>query len=286
MSGIADRPEKPLEPGLYVVSTPIGNLGDLTFRALDILTRADLILAEDTRVAGKLLSAYGVKNRVERYDDHADAARTAEVIERLKAGARIALVSDAGTPLVSDPGYRLVTAAASEGLAVFSAPGASALLAALAICGLPTDRFTFAGFAPSKAAARRGFLEGFVGLPGTLVFYEAGPRLRASLTDMAAVLGDRPAAVCRELTKLYETCIRATLSSLAEDPRLNAPKGEIVIVVGPGEEAQASESEVEQALAEAVARLGPSAGAAEVAKTYRLPKRELYQKALTLKGAR
>jgi 16S rRNA (cytidine1402-2'-O)-methyltransferase len=283
MSGAGD---KPLEAGLYVVSTPIGNLGDFSFRALDVLKRADLILAEDTRVAAKLLSAYGVKNRVERYDDHADAARTAQVLDRLKEGARVALVSDAGTPLVSDPGYRLVSAAAEAALPVIPVPGASALLAALAICGLPTDRFTFAGFAPPKSAARKSFLEAFVGLPGTLVFYETGPRLKDSLTDMAAVLGDRPAAVCRELTKLYETCIRAPLSTLAEDPRLDTPKGEIVVVIGPGEAAAASEDEVERALIEAVGRLGPSAGAAEVAKAYRRPKRELYQRALALKGAR
>ena len=277
--------DKPLEAGLYLVSTPIGNLGDLSFRALDVLTRCDLILAEDTRVAAKLLNAYGVKNRVERYDDHADDGRTAAVIERLAGGARIALVSDAGTPLVSDPGYRLVRAAAAAGLSVIPVPGASALLAALAISGLPTDRFLFAGFAPPKSAARKTFLGDFTAERATLVFYETGPRLAASLRDMAEVLGDRPAAVCRELTKLYETCIRAPLSVLAADPRLDRPKGEIVVVVGPGEAAQANEAEVAQALAEAVARLGPSAGAAEVAKAYRRPKRELYRQALALKGA-
>jgi 16S rRNA (cytidine1402-2'-O)-methyltransferase len=277
--------DKPLEAGLYLVSTPIGNLGDLSFRALDVLTRCDLILAEDTRVAAKLLNAYGVKNRVERYDDHADDGRTAAVIERLAGGARIALVSDAGTPLVSDPGYRLVRAAAAAGLSVIPVPGASALLAALAISGLPTDRFLFAGFAPPKPAARKTFLGDFTAERATLVFYETGPRLAASLRDMAEVLGDRPAAVCRELTKLYETCIRAPLSVLAADPRLDRPKGEIVVVVGPGEAAQANEAEVAQALAEAVARLGPSAGAAEVAKAYCRPKRELYRQALALKGA-
>jgi 16S rRNA (cytidine1402-2'-O)-methyltransferase len=282
-----DDPPKPLEPGLYVVSTPIGNLGDLTFRALDVLKRCDLILAEDTRVAAKLLAAYGIKNRVERYDDHADDARTAEVVERLKGGGIIALVSDAGTPLVSDPGYRLVKAAAAEDQRVIPIPGASAALAALAISGLPTDRFLFAGFPPPKSAARRTFLEALPNDRATLVFYETGPRLRASLTDMAALLGtERPAAVCRELTKLYETCVRGTLSTLAADPRLDAPKGEIVVIVGPGEADVAAEADVDRALAEALTRLGPSAAAAEVAKALDLPKRDLYRRALDLKGAR
>jgi 16S rRNA (cytidine1402-2'-O)-methyltransferase len=276
-------PPKPLERGLYLVSTPIGNLGDLTFRALDVLKRCDLVLAEDTRVAAKLLNAYGVKQRIERYDDHADEARTAWVIDKLKAGQIIALVSDAGTPLVSDPGYRLVQAAAAEDLRVIPVPGASAALAALAISGLPTDRFMFAGFPPPKSAARRSFLEGLASTRATLIFYESGPRLSASLTDMADMLGDRPAAVGRELTKLYETCIRGPLSALACDPRLNAPRGEIVVVVGPGEDAVASEAEVERALLEAMSRAGPSAAAAEVAKAFGLPKRELYRRALDLK---
>ncbi len=278
-------PPKPLESGLYVVSTPIGNLGDLTFRALDILKRCDLILAEDTRVAAKLLNAYDVKKRVERYDDHADEARTAEVIERLKGGAVIAIVSDAGTPLISDPGYRLVTAAAAEDLRVIPIPGASAALAALAISGLPTDRFLFVGFPPPKSAARKSFLADVATTRATLVFYETGPRLTGSLADMAAVLGDRPAAVCRELTKLYETCIRGPLSTLAADPRLNGPKGEIVIVVGQGEDVAATEADVDSALTDALTRQGPSAAAAEVAKALGLPKRDLYRRALELKGA-
>jgi 16S rRNA (cytidine1402-2'-O)-methyltransferase len=280
----AADPPKPLEPGLYVVSTPIGNLGDLTFRALDVLQRCDLILAEDTRVAAKLLAAYGVKKRVERYDDHADDARTAEVIDELKGGAVIALVSDAGTPLVSDPGYRLVTATAKEDLHVVPIPGASAALAALAISGLPTDRFMFVGFPPPKSAARKTFLADVATTRATLVFYETGPRLSASLRDMAEVLGDRPAAVCRELTKLYETCIRGPLRVLAADPRLDEPRGEIVVVVGPGEDAVASETDVDSALTDALARLGPSAAAAEVAKALGLPKRPLYRRALDLKG--
>ena len=273
----------PLEPGLYVVATPIGNLRDLTLRALDVLRRADLVLAEDTRVSAKLMSAYDIKVRVERYDDHADEARTEQVLARLAEGARIALVSDAGTPLVSDPGYRLVKAASERGLPVIPLPGASALLAALSISGLPTDRFLFAGFAPPKRAARLSFFAEFAPIRATLVFYETGPRLQASLTDMASVFGDRPAAVARELTKLHETCVRGPLSALAANPALDEPKGEIVVVVGPGEVAAASAADADRALAEALSREGPAAAASEVAKALGLPRRDLYRRALELK---
>lgn len=276
-------PLAPLELGLYVVATPIGNLRDLTLRALDVLRRVDLVLAEDTRVSAKLLSAYDIKVRVERYDDHADAARTAEVVARLATGARIALVSDAGTPLISDPGYRLVKAVSEKGLPVIPLPGASALLAALSICGLPTDRFLFAGFAPPKRAARLTFFSEFAPLRATLVFYESGPRLRDSLTDMVAVFGDRPAAVARELTKLHETCVRGSLADLAVHPALDAPKGEIVVVVGPGEAVAASAADADRALTEALAREGPAAAASEVAKALGLPRRDLYRRALELK---
>ena len=276
-------PLAPLEPGLYVVATPIGNLRDLTLRALDVLRRTDLVLAEDTRVSAKLLSAYDIKVRVERYDDHADEARTEQVLARLAEGARIALVSDAGTPLVSDPGYRLVKAAGERGVPVIPLPGASALLAALSISGLPTDRFLFAGFAPPKRAARLSFFAEFATLRATLVFYETGPRLRDSLIDMAQALGNRPAAVARELTKLHETCVRGPLSALAADPALDEPKGEIVVVVGPGETAVASAADADRALAEALSREGPAAAASEVAKALGLPRRDLYRRALELK---
>ena len=276
-------PLAPLEPGLYVVATPIGNLRDLTLRALDVLRRADLVLAEDTRVSAKLLSAYDIKVRVERYDDHADEVRTERVLGRLAEGARIALVSDAGTPLVSDPGYRLVKAASERGLPVIPLPGASALLAALSISGLPTDRFLFAGFAPPKKAARLSFFAEFAPIRATLVFYETGPRLRDSLTDMAQALGDRPAAVARELTKLHETCIRGSLLALASDPALDEPKGEIVVVVGPGEAVAATAADADRALTEALLREGPAAAATEVAKALGLPRRDLYRRALELK---
>ena len=191
-------PARPVSPGLYLVATPIGNLRDMTLRALDVLVAADLVLAEDTRVTAKLLTAYGLKARLERCDDHA-SNRAAEIaVERLKAGEVVALVSDAGTPLVSDPGYVVARAAVAEGLPVHSVPGPSSLLAALCIAGLPADRVLFAGFLPPKSAARRTALEELRPGRQTLVFFESGPRLRDSLADMAEVLGARPAAVARE----------------------------------------------------------------------------------------
>lgn len=277
-------PARPVSPGLYLVATPIGNLRDMTLRALDVLAAADLVLAEDTRVTAKLLTAYGLKARLERCDDHA-SARAAEIaLERLKAGEVVALVSDAGTPLVSDPGYVVARAAVAEGLPVHPVPGPSSLLAALCIAGLPADRILFAGFLPPKSAARRAALEELRPGRQTLVFFESGPRLKDSLADMAEVLGARPAAVARELTKLYEECVRGTLAELAADPRCDAPKGEIVIVVGPGEAEVASAADADAALAEALTRLPPGEAAAEVSKALSLPRKPLYKRALELKG--
>jgi len=274
----------PLEPGLYVVSTPIGNLRDITLRALDVLAGADLVLAEDTRMAARLLGAYGLKRPVKRYDDHSGERVRPEVLAALAGGARIALTTDAGTPLVSDPGYRLVAEAVAQGTTVFPVPGASAALAALAAAGLPTDRFTFAGFPPTKRAARRTFLAEFAGARSTLVFFEGASRLGESLADMAEVLGPRPAAVARELTKLHETILRGPLDVLAADPRLQAPKGEVVVVVGPGEAEAATPADADAALIEALTRLGPADAASEVAKALGLPRRELYRRAVALKG--
>jgi 16S rRNA (cytidine1402-2'-O)-methyltransferase len=277
---------RPLEPGLYVVSTPIGNLRDITLRALDILSRADWILAEDTRQAAKLMATYGLKARIDRYDDHAGERVRPEALRRLAEGARVALVSDAGTPLVSDPGYRLVQEAVAAGHRVYAAPGASAPLAALAVSGLPTDRFLFAGFPPPKTVARKSFLEELAAVRATLIFFEGGPRLAASLKDMAEVLGPRPAVVARELTKLYEESIRGPLDVLAVDPRVAAPKGEIVVLVAPGEARVATEAEVEAALRAALEEARPADAAAEVAKAFGRPRRELYQRALALKSER
>lgn len=283
MTGI-ERATGPLGPGLYVVATPIGNLGDLTFRALEVLKACDLILAEDTRVSAKLLSAYGVKKKVRRYDDHADGARREEILTDLAAGLRIALVSDAGTPLVSDPGYRLVREAARRGLEVIPVPGASAALAALAVSGLATDRFLFAGFTPARAAARREFLRELEPLRATLIFFETGPRLRESLGHMAEVFGPREAVVARELTKLHETVIRGTLDELAENPALERPKGEIVVLVSAAAARASAPEEVEAALVEALASSPPSAAAAEVARRFGVPKADLYKKALEIKA--
>ena len=275
---------KPLDPGLYLVATPIGNLRDITLRALDVLVGVDLVLAEDTRVTGKLLAAHGVSARLKRYDDHAGEKVRPRILAELAGGARVALVSDAGTPLVSDPGYRLVVDAVAQGSAVHPIPGPSAALAALTVAALATDRFLFAGFPPAKAVARRTFLEDLAPLRATLIFYEGGSRLAESLATMAEVFGPRQAAVARELTKLFETVIRGPLDQLAADPRLTAPKGEIVVVVEGAGEQVATDEEAGLALAEALTRLSPAAAAAEVAKTLKLPRRVLYARALALSG--
>jgi 16S rRNA (cytidine1402-2'-O)-methyltransferase len=275
-----------LAPGLYIVSTPIGNLRDMTERGRAVLAGVDLLLAEDTRVTGKLLKHYGIDKRIQRYDDHTGESQRPRILTALLQGQSVALVSDAGTPLVSDPGYKLVREAGALGVAVFPIPGASAVLAALAVAGLPTDRFLFAGFPPPKGGPRRAMLGELAGVRATLIFYETGPRLHESLADMAAVFGpEREACVARELTKLYETVVRGTLDALAADPRLQAPKGEIVVLVGPGRETVATAEDADRALAEALARMGPAEAATEVARALGLPRRDLYRRALDLKGA-
>lgn len=276
----------PLDPGLYVVSTPIGNLRDITLRALDILSLCDLILAEDTRVAQKLLSVYELARPVERYDDHCDARVRPKVLEMLAQGGCVALMSDAGTPLVSDPGYRLVKAAAEAGAPVYAAPGASAALAALAVSGLPSDRFLFAGFPPPKSTGRRAVFEELGAVRATLIFYETGPRLAESLIDMIAVWGDREAVVARELTKLYETVLRGRLSDLIERLRAQAPKGEIVVLISPGTEPPATIADMDQALNEAMTQSSLSEAAATVAKALGMNRKLVYRRALELKAER
>ena len=276
--------EAPLAPGLYLVATPIGNLRDITLRALDVLSAADLVMAEDTRVAGKLLHAFGLSKKLERYDEHSADRAGPKALALLAEGGRVALVSDAGTPLVSDPGYRLAREAIAAGLPVFPIPGASALLAGLTVAGLPTDRFLFAGFPPPKSAARRAFLEELAGLRATLVFFEGGSRVAASLADMAEVFGPREAAVARELTKLYETVTRGTLAELAADPRMVSPKGEFVILVGPGREEIATAADADNALKDALTRLRPAEAASEVARALGLPRRDLYRRAMELRA--
>ena len=278
-------PPKPVSPGLYLVATPIGNLRDITLRALDVLAAADVVLAEDTRVTGKLLSAYGLSKKLVRYDEHVAAQAGPRILEDLAAGKVVAQVSDAGTPLISDPGQVLAREAAAAGYPVHPIPGPSSVLAALSVAGLPTERFLFTGFLPPKSGARRARLEELATSRATLVLFETGPRLRASLEDMAEVLGaDRPAAVARELTKLHEECVRAPLAALAADPRLEAPRGEIVVVVGPGREAAATEDEAEAALRQALKSAGPAEAASEVARALGLNRRDLYRRAVAIRG--
>ncbi|HEY1719696.1 MAG TPA: 16S rRNA (cytidine(1402)-2'-O)-methyltransferase [Magnetospirillaceae bacterium] len=277
---------KILSPGLYLVSTPIGNLGDMTKRALDTLAQVELVACEDTRMTGKLLTLLGVKASLTPYHEHnAERARPA-IIARLQDGAAVALVSDAGTPLLSDPGYRLVRACLDEGLPVTSVPGASAVLPALQLSGLPSDRFFFAGFLPNKTVARRKELGGLASVPATLVFYESPQRLAESLADMAEVLGARDAAVARELTKLHEETRRGTLAELtAHYAAADTPKGEIVIVIGPpADDAAPDAASVDAMLTEALRTLSVREAAAQVTAMTGLPRRVIYTRALELQG--
>ncbi|MTJ80284.1 MAG: 16S rRNA (cytidine(1402)-2'-O)-methyltransferase [Telmatospirillum sp.] len=274
-------------PGLYLVATPIGNLDDISLRALKVLKGADLIACEDTRVTGKLLSLLGIGGvPLSPYHEHnAEKARPA-LLARLREGAVVALVSDAGTPLVSDPGYRLVRDCHTEGLPVTSLPGASAVLTALQLSGLPSDRFLFAGFLPVKDGARRRTLAELAAVPASLVFYESPRRLPESLAVMAAVLGPRDAAVARELTKLHEEVRRGNLTELARHyAEAGAPRGEVVVVVGPPapEEAPAGDA-LDGALRQALAHLSLRDAAATVAAATGLPRRQVYRRAMELAG--
>jgi 16S rRNA (cytidine1402-2'-O)-methyltransferase len=284
----AGPPDGPLAPGLYIVATPIGNLADISLRALAVLRAADRIYCEDTRVTGKLLARYTVTTPLEPYHDHnAETVRPA-VLAALRRGERVALVSDAGTPLVSDPGYKLVRAAIAEDLPVTAIPGASAALSALLLSGLPPDRFLFGGFLPRQASARRRALAGWAGLDATLIFYETPPRLAAALADMAEILGQRPAAVARELTKLHEEVRRGSLGDLAEHYRqAGPPRGETVIVIAPPPApAPLDEAEVDRRLRAAVATAGVREAAIRLAAETGLPRQALYRRALAFRGDR
>lgn len=273
-----------LSPGLYIVATPIGNLGDLSPRAADILSRADLIAVEDSRVTGKLLQHIGVKRPMTPYHDHNAETVRPRLVERMAREA-VALVSDAGTPLISDPGFKLVRAARAAGHAVVTIPGPCAAVAALTLAGLPTDRFLFAGFLPTKAKARGEAIAEIAGLRATLVFYESGPRLGAALAALADGLGDREAAVTREITKHFEEAVTGTLTTLAARYADAPPRGEIVIVVAPpGEAPPASAEDADAALAEALTRLPASKAAGEVARRLGLDRKALYARALEMKG--
>jgi 16S rRNA (cytidine1402-2'-O)-methyltransferase len=272
-----------LAPGLHIVATPIGNLGDITLRALAALAGADLIACEDTRVTRKLLERYAIVTPLTPYHDHNAAKARPMLLRRLAEGAAIALVSDAGTPLVSDPGFKLVRAAQQAGHPVTTLPGASALLAALTVSGLPTDAFFFGGFLPPKPAARRARIAELAPIPATIVLFETGPRLASALADLAAGLGTRDAAMCRELTKLHEEVRRGDLETLARNSAGSEPRGEIVLVIAPPAPApQPSAEDAEALLRMALSRSSLKDAVAEVAGTTGLPRRELYQRALSL----
>ena len=272
--------------GLAIVATPIGNAGDITLRALGVLGSADAILCEDTRVSSKLLARHGIRRPLVAYHEHNAERMRPLILERLRRGESLALISDAGMPLVSDPGFKLVRAAIAEGLAVTALPGPSAALTALVLSGLPTDRFFFAGFLPARAAQRRRDLADLRAVPATLIFFEAAQRLPAALADMAQVLGPRPAAVARELTKLFEEVRRADLGELAAHyAAAGAPLGEVVVVVGPpGDPSAPSLEAVDSALAEALAHASLRDAVDAVAAATGLSRRQVYARALELSG--
>lgn len=274
----------PLDPGLYIVATPIGNLGDLSPRAADVLARANVVAVEDSRVTAGLLRHIGVKRPMIPYHDHNAEGVRPGLIARM-GGEAVALVSDAGTPLISDPGYKLVRDARAAGHTVVTIPGPCAAVAALTLAGLPTDRFLFLGFLPSKEAARATAIAEVAAIRATLVLYESGPRLAACLAALAAGLGDRDAAVTREITKRYEEAVTGSLSILAARYADAPPKGEIVVVVAPpGDPEPATEADADAALADALTRLPAGRAASEVAKALGLDRRTLYARALELKG--
>jgi 16S rRNA (cytidine1402-2'-O)-methyltransferase len=271
-------------PGLYIVATPIGNLSDLSPRAAAILKRADVIAVEDSRVTGKLLNHIGVKRPMTPYHDHNADMMRPRLIERMGRDV-VALVSDAGTPLISDPGYKLVRDARAAGHLVVTVPGPCAAIAGLTLAGLPTDRFLFMGFLPSKAKARADTIAEVGDVRATLIFYESGPRLADCLAALADVLGDRDAGVAREITKAYEECVTGTLSSLAARYQDAPPKGEIVIIVAPpGAAPPASAQDGEIALREALTRLPPAKAAGEVARALKLDRKTLYARAMEIKA--
>ncbi len=280
----AVKSSPPLETGLYVVSTPIGNLRDVTLRALDVLGAADRVYAEDTRVARKLLDAYGLKPKLAAYHEHNAEAARAEILAALEQGESVALISDAGTPLISDPGFKLARAVIEAGGRVFPIPGASALLAGLVTSGLPSDRFLFAGFLPARQGARRAVLAELAEVDATLIAYETGPRLAESLADMAEALGSRPAAVARELTKLFEETRRETLDALAAHyAAAGAPKGEIVVIVAPPlPKAEIGDEALDAFLLRVLDR-GVKEAASEAARELGVPRKRAYARALELK---
>ena len=278
----ADR----LAPGLHVVATPIGNLQDITLRALAALAAADMVLAEDTRVSRVLLNHYGIDTPLVAYHEHNAAEMRPRILGQLREGAALALISDAGTPLVSDPGFKLVADAVQEGFAVFAAPGASAVLAALVVSGLPSDRFFFEGFLPARSAARRQRIAELANVPGTLVFFESPRRVAECLADLAAVLGERNSVMARELTKKFETVRRGPLPQLAEEfANEDAPRGEVVLLVAPPDEGArqiAPAEDLDARLRAALALHSVKDAASVVSAQTGQPRRQVYARAIEI----
>ena len=285
-------PSKPpagrAEAGLYLISTPIGNAADISRRALDILGAADVVACEDTRVSAKLMAIHGIAARLTTYHEHNAAKVRPELIKRLKRGETVALIADAGTPLISDPGYKLVRACIEEALPVSAVPGPSAVLAALLVSGLPTDRFLFAGFLPPRQVARRKALHELAAVPASLVIMESPRRLARALADMADILGPRQAAVGRELTKMFEEVRRGPLAELAAHyDGAGAPKGEVTVVVAPpAEKAPAGDAEIDRRLADALAETSVREAARQVAAATGAPRRRVYARALEIRKAK
>jgi len=273
-----------LAEGLYLVATPIGNLGDITLRALQTLAAADLIACEDTRVSRKLTDHYGIETALTPYHEHNAAAVRPKLLARVAGGGAVALISDAGTPLISDPGFKLVREARDTGLTVTALPGASSVLSALVVSGLPTDRFLFEGFLPAKATQRRAHLTELARIPASIVLFESGPRIAEALADLATAFGDREAAICRELTKLHEEVRRASLPVLAAHYAGDAEtRGEFVIVIAPPEgETQPAADDVDALIRAALQRVSVKDAVGEIVAATGLPRRDVYQRALVL----
>ena len=276
--------QKPLDAGLHVIATPIGNRGDISFRAVETLRACDLIVCEDTRVSGKLLNHFDIRTPLLSYNDHNAPRQRPLILEKLVAGERIGLISDAGTPLISDPGYKLVEEAIAAGIRVIPIPGACAATTALSVSGLPTDRFAFLGFIPQKQSERERLFIEFGGLRATLIFYESANRIADTLTELAKSIGDRQAVVARELTKLFEEIRRASIAELAAHyANSPTPKGEIVLLIGAAHEAPADDAMLDDALRKALVTMRVKEAAEYVSEALKLPRQRVYKRALALK---
>lgn len=282
--GFTDIQKNPLKSGLYLVATPIGNLRDMTLRAIDTLAMADVVACEDTRVSGKLFQALGFKVKLMALHDHNEVAQIPYLLSLIAEGKSVALISDAGMPLISDPGYKLVRECLEKGVYVTSLPGANSPLMALQLSGLPSDNFSFLGFLPSKTKARRDILENWKSVPTTLVIFESASRIEESCADILAVLGDRPMTLTRELTKKFEDIWPSTVSGILERLQKDgAPKGEIVLVIGRGEENK-TEVDVDAMLKSALSTMTMKEAVSAVVEATGLPKKQIYNAALALKN--